>query len=116
MKAKHLTTFLLTVIFMVPAVHAENVNVCPEPASCEIVPSAYLPLKKVSVACDDQEALTWAKKHLKEWYGKQAPEVVAATRVIPTMDAEAYQLSVKENETQVTARTLQGVRYAVLVI
>ena len=112
MKAKHLTTFLLTVIFTIPAVHAENVNVCPEPASCEIVPSAYLPLKKVSVACDDQEAVTWAKKHLKEWYGKQAPEVVAATRVIPTMDAEAYQLSVKENETQVTARTLQGVRYA----
>lgn len=91
---------------------AEWVGVCPEPASCKVTSSTYQPLKKVSVACADEAALSWAKKHLKEWYGKVGPEVVNASRSTADLGNEAYNLEVTAGEVKITARTLQGVRYA----
>lgn len=112
MKRKALLFWLLVGPLLAATVHAGNVVICPEPASCERVKSEYVPLGKVSVACDDKTAGHWAERHLKEWYGKRAPVVVTSTRAVDPMGEEAYELDVKEDEVAITAQTLQGVRYA----
>ncbi len=91
---------------------SSKVDVCPEPAWSEGTSQEYLPLRKLSVSCADAKGIAWAKKHLKSWYGKSMPEVVAGSRSTSSLGDEAYELSVAENEVQVVARTLQGVRYA----
>ena len=112
MKTNHLSILTLAALFTFLTVHAENVVICPEPTSCEMEQTTYLSLKKVSVACADKTASVWAEKHLKEWYGKQAPQVVTTSRFIAPMGEEAYELNVRENEVEITAKTLQGIRYA----
>jgi len=115
MKRKTITLFLcaaLCISVEARAEETERVAICPEPAWSQVKGKDYLPLEKLSIACNDKNACLWAKKHLKAWYGKLMPEVSPANRGIPTMDDEAYELNVLDGEVQVTAKTLQGVRYA----
>ncbi|MCR4859672.1 MAG: glycoside hydrolase family 20 zincin-like fold domain-containing protein, partial [Bacteroidales bacterium] len=107
---------LMCAVFCIGAAAQTQKNnatgICPEPVWCEVDRQEYLPLKKVSVACEDGNAVAWAEKHLKEWYGKEAPSVAAAVRETDTPSEEAYELETGGEEVRITARTLQGVRYA----
>lgn len=86
--------------------------ICPEPVQAEISRTEYYPLSKVSIACGDQTAMEWAGRHLKEWYGDLAPEVVPGPRFSGLTHEGEYGLTVGKNEVRITAGTLQGVRYA----
>lgn len=87
-------------------------RICPLPTQCDIVSTEWLPLTTVSVACSDSEGLDWAKRHLKIWYGKQAPRVVAASRNTSNLGKEAYELRTTDSGVEIDAGTLQGLRYA----
>ena len=86
-------------------------QICPEPASCEISPTEYFPLNQVRIECPDKSAGEWARKHLAEWYGILAPKVKTSTKKTKLGD-EAYELTTAKNGVEITAQTLQGVRYA----
>lgn len=86
--------------------------ICPEPAKAELSSTVYYPLSKVVVACPDNEAAGWAETHLKEWYGEYAPVVAVGKTGKSQLEDEAYEIEIGAKEVRVTAKTLQGVRYA----
>ena len=95
---------------------AQKVAIYPTPTRCEISETEWVPLKTIAVASPDKDALTWAAKHLKQWYGKQAPQVVAMQEDTEGMGEEAYELKADKNGIRIKARTLQGVRYALYTL
>lgn len=109
---KNFILALSALFFMFSRTLADRVDICPEPASYKVVSSVYQPLKKVMVTCDDKTAINWVRKHLREWYGKQVPEVVTGSNIVVSMADEAYEIEVRESEVEITAKTLQGIRYA----
>ena len=86
--------------------------ITPEPAFSEISPTEYYPLTSVLIECPDNSAGKWAEKHLKQWYGKFAPEVGMTVASGTDLGDEAYDLIIDKNGVTVRAQTLQGVRYA----
>ena len=86
--------------------------VCPEPASQDISATVYHPLEKITLNCPDKAAADWAKAHLNEWYGNLAPEVKSGSRKKTGLGKEDYELTIGKKGVEVTAETLQGVRYA----
>jgi len=86
--------------------------ICPEPVYSEISPTDYVPLKTVILSCPDEDAPIWAEKHLKEWYGKLAPEVIPVTGRKKVTEEGQYDLEIDSKEVKIKAGTLQGVRYA----
>ena len=70
----------------------------------------------VSVDCPDAEATPWLSRHFAEWFGNQAPQVVADNP--STFDlglstnSEAYAVSAGESGVRIAANTLAGVRWA----
>lgn len=85
---------------------------CPEPQKYTISQTEYVPFEAVSIVCPDKSAVEWAKKHLKQWYGKYAPEVGVANGETAKMGNEEYQLKINAQGAHIKANTLQGVRYA----
>lgn len=86
--------------------------ITPEPAYSEISPTVYYPLTLIEIECPDAEAVKWAGKHLKGWYGKLAPEVRVSVVADTGLGEEAYDLIVGQDKVSIKAQTLQGVRYA----
>ena len=84
----------------------------PAPVECEISVKEYVLLSKVVVSCADAGAKAWAERHLKSWYGKHKPEVEFLAEDVASMGDEEYALEADAEQVKVTARTLQGVRYA----
>ena len=92
----------------------------------------------VSVDCPDAEATPWLSRHFAEWFGNQAPQVVAnvaSKQMLPNPTAnvqlaslengngktgnigntslsEAYAVSAGESGVRIAANTLAGVRWA----
>ena len=89
---------------------------CPEPQKHDISLTEYVPFSSVTITCPDANSLNWAKKHLKQWYGKLAPKVVLTTGDTSSMGNEEYSLNVNDKGTSVVANTLQGVRYALYTL
>ena len=87
-------------------------SITPEPAVCEISPVEYHPLNRVRIDCPDPAAGEWARRHLSEWYGRFAPEVKVSSRGKTSPGDESYELTADRDGVWITARTLQGVRYA----
>lgn len=87
-------------------------RICPQPKECEIVKTEWVTLSSVSIACGEAEGVEWAKRHLKAWYGKQAPRIMAASRNTSDLGKEAYALRTTDDGVEVDASTLQGLRYA----
>ena len=87
-------------------------SICPEPASCEISPTEYYPLETVRIGCPDRAAGQWATSHLEGWYGVYAPKVKSSSVKDSGLGTEEYELTVSEKGVEITAGTLQGVRYA----
>ncbi|MBQ7180567.1 MAG: family 20 glycosylhydrolase [Bacteroidaceae bacterium] len=87
-------------------------RICPLPKECEIDDTEWVTLSSVSIACGEAEGVEWAKRHLKAWYGKQAPRVEVASRYTSGLGKEAYALRSTDEGVEVDASTLQGLRYA----
>ena len=77
----------------------------------------------VVVDCPDEEAVKWLVAHFAEWYGDQAPKVVAGTTNLGLIDGglgtrrpavrdEAYAITADASGVKVAARSLAGVRWA----
>ncbi len=88
----------------------------PEPQKYEISRTEYIPFDAVTLVCPDAAAATWAKKHLKQWYNKFAPQVVCAQGNTASMGAEEYRLNIDKSGVKIEANTLQGVRYALYTL
>ena len=69
----------------------------PEPQKYEISRTEYIPFDAVTLVCPDAAAATWAKKHLKQWYNKLAPQVVCAQGNTASMGAEEYRLNIDKS-------------------
>ena len=111
--------FLVAVLAVAAvAVSAANMThaLCPEPRNSEISFTDYVPFESVTTISADAGALSWAKRHLKEWYGKLAPQVVMATGDTSAMGKEEYRVETDARGVRVKANTLQGVRYALYTL
>lgn len=84
----------------------------PQPQLCELSTTDYYPLSKISIASADALAREWAQNHLKEWYGKQVPEVITHQADVASLGDEEYEMEIDEQGVKIKARTLQAVRYA----
>lgn len=91
---------------------ASTPALCPEPKMHNISQTEFIPFNMVSIVCPDDSALSWAKKHLKQWYGKFTPEVISLKGDTSSMDKEEYRIKIGNKGTFIEANTLQGVRYA----
>ena len=95
---------------------AQKVAIHPSPLRIEQSETEWVPLKTVLVATADGDGLRWATKHLKSWYGKEAPRVAAWQADTQTLGDEAYELEADESSVRIKARTLQGLRYALFTL
>ncbi|MBR4995751.1 MAG: family 20 glycosylhydrolase [Alistipes sp.] len=88
-------------------------TIYPQPAECIISSTDYVPLTNIVIASQDNSAIKWAEKHLKEWYGKYAPKVTkSATAQTTSLGEEGYSLQIDHSGVTINANTIQGVRYA----
>ncbi|MBQ0007039.1 MAG: family 20 glycosylhydrolase [Alistipes sp.] len=87
-------------------------EIIPAPASMEISSTEYFPLDKVIVNCEDASSVAWAQNHFNEWYGEYAPAVKRGKNRSDIDNDEGYVLTVDEKGIQISAKTIQGVRYA----
>lgn len=113
--------FISTIIILCSSVFAVNAQVnkeiiapsiCPEPVSSKVSPAEYVPLSKIDLYCPDDNAPMWAKRHLTEWYGKMAPEVIPALGGKKWGKDGEYQMEINQRGITIRAGSLQGVRYA----
>ena len=87
-------------------------QICPQPLSCQLSSVEYVPFEKILLACGDENAAVWAKRHLKEWYGKNAPEVIVVNES-PAISAEdEYRIQIGDEGVRVEAASIIGTRYA----
>ena len=84
----------------------------PQPILCELSSTDYVPFVKISIASADAASNEWAKSHLQNWYGKQAPKVVSWQADLEPLGDEEYEIVIDNDEVKIKARTLQAVRYA----
>ena len=91
-------------------------GVFPEPQKHSISLTDYVPFELVKITCADAAAIDWAKKHLKLWYGKFTPQIVAESGNTSTMGNEEYTLTIDKNGAVIKANTLQGARYALYTL
>ena len=107
---------LLTALFSCNAFAASAISIpmgiLPRPLHSDVSLTEYVPLERVVLSGADAEAQSWAARHLKSWYGKFAPEVELAAKDVAQMGDEEYELIIDDKGVNISARTLQGVRYA----
>lgn len=109
---------IITLLFALASANAANglPMLCPEPQKHNISLTEYVPLRVVTINCSDDSAESWAKRHLKEWYGKSAPQVAVAAGNTATLGDEEYHIKTDSKGVLISARTLQGVRYALYTL
>jgi hypothetical protein len=111
---------LLVVVGLLLAIEgyssATTPAVCPEPQRYDISRTEYLPFESLSIVCSEIAAQDWAKSHLKQWFGKFAPQVSGAKGETSMMGDEEYRITIDEGGVKVTAKSLQGVRYALYTL
>lgn len=105
-----LSILLLGIITIIAGNNKNLPTICPEPIRCYISDD-YFPLKKITIACEDKKAVDWARRHLREWYGRFSPTAESAKAKTSDMGEEAYELSIAK-EVKVKAKTIKGVRHA----
>ena len=114
---KRVFLMLIALVTVVAAYPSEATPaLCPEPQKYDISRTEYVPYETVSIVCADVAASDWAKHHLKQWYGKYAPRVNATTGDVASMADEEYRIEVDSKGAKVTAKSLQGVRYALYTL
>lgn len=69
---------------------------------------------RFSVACPDAAARDWVAAKARLWW-KISPGVSVAESALPTAD-EGYSVSAEPGRIEIAARTLQGVRYAMMTL
>ena len=87
-------------------------------------PVAFDSTATVVVECPDVAAAEWLSRHFAEWYGKDAPKVVAGAANLslaegggsgasrPTVKDEAYAVVADASGVRIASRTLAGIRWA----
>ena len=80
----------------------------------------------VSLDCPDAEAAPWLSRHFAEWFGGQAPKIVAAapgsrhpapSSPLPTTNSpEAYAIAADSAGVRIAARSLAGVHWAAFTL
>lgn len=112
----YLVVGLLTAFFSCNAftAFAESVpmGILPRPLHCDVSSTEYIPLDRVVLLGANAEAQSWAARHLKSWYGKFVPKVELVAKDVSNMGDEEYELLIDDKGVNISARTLQGVRYA----
>ncbi|MCR4921032.1 MAG: beta-N-acetylhexosaminidase [Bacteroidaceae bacterium] len=116
MKLRKLSVLLCVALGCTLAVHAQKVAIHPTPVQCEISETKWVPLNNVVIASSDKNAQEWAARHLKQWYGKEAPKVVELQQSTEAMGDEEYELKADESGIRIKAKSLQGVRYALYTL
>ena len=110
------------------AVNPDAVELSPIPRpvrmTCDIDrPVAFDASTRVTVECPSSAAVDWLARHFGEWFGADAPQVVAGTASgdqagrmsLPAGD-EAYAVKADADGVRSAARTLAGVRWAAYTI
>ena len=88
-------------------------RIIPAPVQCDLSATNYLPFTKVIIATDAAEASKWAKEHFALWYKKLAPKVTqVAYKGDNNLHKEAYSICINNNGVQISAKNIEGVRYA----
>ena len=88
-------------------------RITPTPMQCELSATNYVPLSRITIATDAAEAGKWAKEHLAVWYKKFAPKVEqVAYSGNRNLHKEAYCISINNDGVQISAKNIEGVRYA----
>ncbi len=89
-------------------------RIFPQPSESIISSTQYVQLDKVAINSPNADAIEWAEKHLKGWYGKYAPKVVSIEmdKAEESLGDEGYTLNIDNNGVTICAESLQGVRYA----
>ena len=90
--------------------------ICPRPVKAEINNASYLPLQTVTIVCQDDKAVGWTEKHLKEWYGDHAPKVKTGNKDNLPKEEGAYTLETGNKGVTICASTLQGIRYGLFTM
>ena len=109
---------LMVVMMGALAAEAAEVKVrfSPTPQSVTMLSEARVNVNAapIDIRCPDEAAVGWVRKMLKVWLKDLAiPEVKAAAPGEKQVHGpEAYQLKVAAGRVEITADTLQGVRYA----
>ncbi len=112
MMKKIFITALFCAMILIINTFQSSAQICPVPASMQINQEEYYPIKQLIVSCPDVNSVKWAKDHLKQWFVKGVPEVVAGSYKGESQEEGAYQLEIGPSGVSVSAGTLQGVRYA----
>ena len=119
---------LLAYVVVASAVFAGNeanpdaIELAPLPMPVEFKsdmdsPVAFDASTTVALDCPDAKGAEWLAAHFREWYGKDAPKVVAAnlSTFQPfnfSTSQEAYAVRADASGVKISARTLAGVRWA----
>jgi hypothetical protein len=119
--------FLVVPVFAGNAANPNAVELAPLPLPVEFksdmdAPVAFDSTATVVVECPDEAAVEWLSRHFAEWFGKQAPKVVAGKSGLSLPEAsssklqasslEAYAISADSAGIKIAARSLAGVRWA----
>lgn len=91
-------------------------QICPQPLSCQLSSVDYVPFGTVNISCPDSEACDWARRHLKEWYGKTSPKVTGSVGNTAGMSEDEYSIEIGGEGIRVEAASLNGVRYALYTL
>ena len=87
-------------------------RVVPTPIQCELSAVDYVPFANVTIATDASEATKWAKDHFALWYKKLAPKVSQVAYNGEETHKEGYAISISKDGIKVSAKNIEGVRYA----
>lgn len=110
---KGLMIIITLICIILPAKANEGIasEICPRPTKAVINNDTYLPLQTVTIICKDMKAVGWAEKHLREWYGKNAPQVKKGMGKDLPQGEGAYTLETGNTGVTICAASLQGIRY-----
>ena len=120
MEKRHscLLAFVLSVVISLSVFASEQplTQVCPQPQKGTISADAYVPLEHVVIATSDMEAVTWARKHAREWFGKHAPVIEQCAPEGAPLKPDTYKMTTGKSQTFIEAGSLESVRYAMYTL
>ena len=87
-------------------------TIIPAPVTCNLSSVDYIPFQKVTIATDDATAIKWANSHFAVWYKKLAPKASQVAYNGSESHKEAYSITIANNEVKISAKSIDGVRYA----
>lgn len=112
------TAFLAISLTAGNKVNPDALELTPVPLPIEMqsdidAPVDFNAATTILVDCPDKLAAKWLERHIKEWYGKFAPNVAIGETGIELLKGdEAYSIVADKSGVKIKARTIAGVRWA----